>query len=132
MIRLRGRVDRPDPPHLDSARPRSHDAAGTQRARQGDVRETTLVIRHEVGLHARPAALFVQTAGRFASNILVTRDDQTADAKSILSVLTLGVAQGAVVTIRAEGEDETEAIEALRTLVESNFEETERPPGGPR
>jgi len=87
------------------------------------VQEITLTIRHEVGLHARPAALFVKTANRFTSQIVVEKDKQEVNAKSILSVLTLGAGQGAVVTVRAEGEDEVEAIEALRELVVSNFGE---------
>ncbi len=91
----------------------------------GSVPEITLTIRHEVGLHARPAALFVKTANRFKSQIMVEKDGQEVNAKSILSVLTLGVGQGAVVTIRTEGEDEVEAIEALRELVVSNFGEEE-------
>jgi len=89
------------------------------------VQEIALTIRHEVGLHARPAALFVKTANRCKSRITVEKDGQEVNAKSILSVLTLGVGQGAVVTIRAEGEDEMEAIEALRELVMSNFGEEE-------
>lgn len=87
------------------------------------MQEITLTIRHEVGLHARPAALFVKTANRFTSQIVVEKDKQEVNAKSILSVLTLGAGQGAVVTVRAEGEDEVEAIEALRELVVSNFGE---------
>jgi phosphocarrier protein HPr len=89
------------------------------------VPEITLTIRHEVGLHARPAAIFVKAANRFKSQIMVEKDGQEVNAKSILSVLTLGVGQGSVVTIRAEGEDEVEAIEALRELVVSNFGEEE-------
>jgi len=89
------------------------------------VPEITLTIHHEVGLHARPAALFVKTANRFKSQIMLEKDGQEVNAKSILSVLTLGVGQGAVVTIRTEGEDEVEAIEALRELVASNFGEEE-------
>jgi phosphocarrier protein HPr len=96
------------------------------------VKEVTLTIRHEVGLHARPAALFVQTASKFKSSILVTKDEQTTNAKSILSILTLGADHGAVVTIRAEGEDEVEAVEALGKLVESNFGEAGQAPGGRR
>ena len=87
------------------------------------MQEVTLTIHNKVGLHARPAALFVQTANRYKSNIVVIKDEQMANAKSILSVLALGVEQGAVVSIKAEGEDEVEAIEALKELVESNFGE---------
>jgi len=89
------------------------------------VQEVTVTVRHKVGLHARPAALFVQTAKRFSSNVLCTKDGRQADAKSILGILTLGANKGAIVTIRAEGEDEAEAIAALKQLIEDNFGEEE-------
>ena len=85
--------------------------------------ETTLTVRHKVGLHARPAALFVQTAKKFNSDIRVSHDEREANAKSILTVLTLGAEQGAVITIQAEGEDADEALAALTALVEDNFGE---------
>jgi phosphotransferase system HPr (HPr) family protein len=87
------------------------------------MQEVTLIIRNKVGLHARPAALFVRTANRFTSKVVAIKDEHEANAKSILSVLTLGADQGAVVTVRAEGEDEAEAVEALKELVENNFGE---------
>lgn len=89
------------------------------------MQEVTLVVRHEVGLHARPAALFVQTAKRFQSAISVGKDDMEVNAKSILSILTLGVNQDAVIKIKADGEDEEEAVTALEELIESNFGESE-------
>ena len=89
------------------------------------MREVTLTIRNKVGLHARPAALFVQTASKFKSKVSAVKDECEVNAKSILSVLTLGAEQGAVVTIRAEGEDEVEVVEALKELVENNFGEEE-------
>jgi phosphotransferase system HPr (HPr) family protein len=87
--------------------------------------EITLTVRHEVGLHARPAALFVQTAKRFESSIQVFHDEREANAKSILGVLTLGAEQGAVIVVRAEGPDAHQALEALNMLVEGNFEAAE-------
>ena len=87
------------------------------------MREITLTLRNQVGLHARPAALFVQAAKNFKSTIKVSKDDRTVDAKSILSVLTLGAESGAVITIRAEGDDEDLAIAGLQKLIESNFGE---------
>ena len=87
--------------------------------------ETTLTIRHKVGLHARPAALFVQAAKTFQSEIKVTCGQRQANAKSILSVLTLGANQGAVLTVRAEGPDAEQALAALAALVEDNFGEAE-------
>jgi phosphotransferase system HPr (HPr) family protein len=90
--------------------------------------ETTLTVRHKLGLHARPAALFVQTASRFASKIRVTnvtRQNKTADAKSILGVLTIGVGQNHTITLTADGPDAEAAINSLTDLVESNFGEAE-------
>jgi phosphocarrier protein len=87
------------------------------------MRETKLIIRNKVGLHARPAALFVQTANKFKSKVLVVNGERKADAKSILSVLALGAGQGSEVKLITEGEDEAQAIEAIRLLVENNFGE---------
>lgn len=90
--------------------------------------ETTVTIRHKLGLHARPAALFVQTASRFASKITVTnvtRQNKTADAKNILGVLTIGVAQNHTISLTADGPDAEAAIKSLTELVENNFWEAE-------
>ena len=76
-----------------------------------------------MGLHARPAALFVQTAKQFHCDVKVTHGEREANAKSILGVLTLGANQGAVITIRAEGDDAEQSLAALEALVESNFGE---------
>ncbi len=83
--------------------------------------EITLTVNHPVGLHARPAALFVQTSKRFKSDIRIKHKDKETDAKSILGVLTLGASQGATVTIKAEGEDAEEALVEIKKLFDSNF-----------
>ena len=84
------------------------------------------VIKNEVGLHARPAALFVKTVSPFSSDImvenLVTGSDPV-NAKSILSVLSIGVEQNHRVRITAEGDDEDQAISALVDLIERDFKE---------
>jgi phosphotransferase system HPr (HPr) family protein len=85
--------------------------------------EVTVTVNHEVGLHARPASLFVQTAAKFLSDIEVTHGEKTANAKSILTVLTLGAQKGAEITIKAEGGDAEEALTALEQLVLENFGE---------
>lgn len=85
--------------------------------------EIKLEITNEVGLHARPAALFVQTANKFKSTITVKNGDVTANAKSILRVLTLGAGNGAVITVIAEGEDAEQALKALQELLANNFGE---------
>ena len=95
------------------------------------MKETKVIINNKVGLHARPASLFVQTATKFASEIQVScQDSETneireANAKSILGILTLGVYQGMELTIRADGEDEETALQSLVELVENNFGESE-------
>ncbi len=89
------------------------------------MQKTQVVVLHEVGLHARPASLFVSTAGKYQSNIKVRNQTAQGDwgnAKSILKVLTLGVEKGHCIEITAEGPDEEEAIKALEALVRSNFE----------
>ncbi len=83
------------------------------------------VIKNKVGLHARPAALFVQTAKKFESDITVEKDGNKVNAKSILGVLSLGVEQGETITIEIQGEDENQAMEEFRKLIESNFGEEE-------
>ncbi|HET7034218.1 MAG TPA: HPr family phosphocarrier protein [Thermomicrobiaceae bacterium] len=89
--------------------------------------ETRVTITHPAGLHARPAALFVRTSAGFQSAITVRNlaraAARAADAKSILSLMTLGVEHGDEIAITAEGPDEAEAIAALRELVESDFGE---------
>jgi phosphocarrier protein HPr len=85
--------------------------------------EITLTVTHEVGLHARPASVFVQTAAKFSSDIEVTHGETTANAKSILAVLTLGAHKDAEIIIKAEGEDAEDALSALQELVLNNFGE---------
>ena len=85
--------------------------------------EIKLKINHEVGLHARPASMFVQAAANYSSDIEVTHGESTVNAKSILAILTLGVHQGAEIIIRAEGDDAEEALKALEELVMNNFGE---------
>lgn len=85
--------------------------------------ERSVIVTHKVGLHARPASVFVQTAGKFKSDITVSCEDRNANAKSILTVLTLGAHQGAEIMIKADGEDAQDAVDTLVELVESNFGE---------
>ncbi len=85
--------------------------------------ENIVVITNKVGLHARPATLFVQEAARYQARIQVQSGEKSANAKSILGVLKLGASQGATLHLRAEGEDAAEAIQALIALVERKFDE---------
>lgn len=85
--------------------------------------EGTVVVNNKTGLHARPAALFVQTANQFKSDIFIERDGKKVNAKSIMSVMSLAVSQGTTISISAEGVDEREAVESLIQLVEGKFGE---------
>lgn len=70
-------------------------------------------IKNEEGLHARPASDFCKTASKFKSNIVIIKDGEEFEAKSILMVLCAGAAKGDTIEIKAEGEDEREAVDAL-------------------
>ena len=84
-------------------------------------REVT--IKNNVGLHARPATFFIQRANSFKSSIWVEKDDRKVNAKSLLGVLSLGIAKGMPIVISADGADENDALESLCELVNSGFEE---------
>lgn len=79
--------------------------------------EKEVTVVPEEGLHARPAAQFVKTAKGYDSDIKVIKGNNEANAKSSLSLMGLGAAQGDELTIRAEGTDEEEAAEALAELI---------------
>ena len=83
----------------------------------------TFTILNSSGFHARPAGLFVKTASRFRSVIKVVSGKQTANGKSILSLMLLGATPGAEITIEAQGEDEGEALNALAELIAGRFGE---------
>jgi phosphocarrier protein len=80
-------------------------------------------ILNALGLHARAAARFVQTANRFQAAIRVTRGDRTVDGKSIMGILLLAAARGTVLTIAAEGPDAAAAINELCALIAARFGE---------
>lgn len=80
-------------------------------------------IINDLGIHARPASLFVTTATKFNSDISVIYNDKKVDAKSILNVLALSIGKGDTIEIIGNGEDEVEAVEALVELIESGFNE---------
>lgn len=85
--------------------------------------EATAKLINKVGLHARPAALFVRTSKKFKCNIEVERDAIVVDAKSILGVLSLGAEYGSIIKIKASGEDAEVAIRELTALIENKFGE---------
>jgi phosphotransferase system HPr (HPr) family protein len=87
--------------------------------------EAKIKITNQLGLHARAAAQLVRLAGKFKSNIRLTRTDNevTADAKSILSVLTLAASRGTELKLNVEGNDQQEALKAIEEIITSGFGE---------
>jgi len=85
--------------------------------------EETVEIINELGLHARPAALFVQQASKFNADIKVIKDDRVADGKSILDIMMLTARKGSNISIRADGDDAQAAVKALSCLVKNGFHE---------
>lgn len=82
-----------------------------------------VVITNALGLHARAAARFVQTAARFAAQIRVSRGERTVDGKSLMGVLLLAASQGSTLQIDAEGPDAEAALDVLAALVAAGFGE---------
>lgn len=80
-------------------------------------------IVNNVGLHARPATFFIQKANSYKSSIWIEREDHKVNAKSLLGVLSLGIVKDMTVTIIADGADEEEAVNGLKVLIESSFDE---------
>ena len=78
-----------------------------------------LLVKNKQGLHARPAALFVQIANKFDSRITVKRDDEEVNGKSIMGILMLGAEKNSVIIIEAEGDDAPLALEELEKIITS-------------
>jgi len=81
----------------------------------------TVTVSNPEGLHARPADLLVRMASKFKSKILIGKDGELVDCKSILSLLTLGAAQGTELSISADGADAAEALESIAQLFDTGF-----------
>ena len=80
-------------------------------------------INNSVGLHARPATFFVQKANCYKCSIWVEKDDRKVNAKSLLGVLSLGIAKGMTISLIADGQDEDAALDGLTALINSGFAE---------
>ena len=87
--------------------------------------EKLVTICNALGLHARPAGVLSQAANQFSSSIYIQKGLMKVNAKSIMGIMMLAASRGTQLTIRAEGSDEEDAVEALSQLVESGFEEAD-------
>ena len=83
--------------------------------------ETT--IKNRAGIHARPSALIAQTAVKFSSRIFLEKNGNRINAKSIMGIITLAASYGSKITISAEGADEQAAVDAIKNLFETGFNE---------
>jgi phosphocarrier protein HPr len=82
-----------------------------------------IIVRNQLGIHARPAALIVQTTGQFDADVWLEKDGVKANAKSIMSVMMLAASFETRILAKASGKDEQKAIDALVSLFESKFRE---------
>jgi phosphocarrier protein HPr len=86
--------------------------------------EREIKIGNKLGIHARPAAEIVKTAGKFKSNITIIRDDLEVNAKSIMGVMMLAAEFGATIVLRALGDDAEAALDALTAVIVNKFGES--------
>ncbi len=87
--------------------------------------ERVVTVQNPLGIHMRPADVLSRTAQQFDSQIVIEKDGQLIDCKSILSILTLGARQGTQLNLRADGEDAEAAVEVLTELFDRGFDETD-------
>jgi phosphocarrier protein HPr len=90
---------------------------------EGVMTDVMVTIKNRAGIHARPAALIVQTASKFASRIWLEKDGDKINAKSIMGIITLGASYGTPIRIMTDGSDEAAAAAAIKALFEAKFEE---------
>lgn len=82
-----------------------------------------VTITNTIGLHARPATFFIQKANAYKCSVWVEKEDRKVNAKSLLGVLSLGIAQGMTIKLIADGSDENEALDGLQALIDTGFQE---------
>jgi phosphocarrier protein HPr len=87
--------------------------------------ERSVEIKNKLGLHARAAAKLVHTAARFKADIKIRKGDEEVDGKSILGILLLAAGRGSSILLKAEGEDERAALDAVEKLIDARFDEVE-------
>jgi len=89
----------------------------------GDFLTTEVTISNKLGIHARPAAMFVKTANRFACDVFVEKDGEKINGKSIMGLMMLAAGPGSKLTVHAEGHDALQALADLETLLNRKFDE---------
>jgi len=92
-------------------------------AGDGSALTKELLVSNKLGIHARPAALFVKTANRFACNIFVEKDGERVNGKSIMGLMMLAAGPGSKVTVHADGPDASKALAEIENLIKRKFDE---------
>ena len=82
-----------------------------------------MMVQNKLGIHARPAALFVKTANRFSCNVLVEKDGETVNGKSIMGLMMLAAGPGTTLKVLCEGQDAAQAVQELEQLIKRKFDE---------
>jgi len=85
-----------------------------------------VMVKNQVGLHARPATFFIQKANEYKASIWIEKEERRVNAKSLLGILSLGIVGGTTIKVIADGTDEEAAVEALISLVDSGFNDSSR------
>jgi phosphocarrier protein len=88
-----------------------------------DMVERTVTVRNSTGLHARPASMLAELAGRYHSRVWITKEDRQIECDSVLSIMQLIATYNSILIVRVEGEDEEEAINAFEQLINEGFGE---------
>ena len=94
-----------------------------KKAAEGDFLTRELIIINKLGIHARPAALFVKTANRFACEVLVEKDGEKINGKSIMGLMMLAAGPGSKLTVEVRGHDASAAMAELEALIKRKFDE---------
>ena len=89
----------------------------------GSIMTKDLVVANKLGIHARPAAMFVRTANRFSCEIFVEKDGEKVNGKSIMGLMMLAAGPGSKLTVHAQGHDASQALAELETLFNQKFDE---------
>ena len=94
-----------------------------KKATDGDGMTREFLVSNKLGIHARPAAMFVKVANRFSCNIFVEKDGETVNGKSIMGIMMLAAGPGSKLKVTADGNDASQALTELETLVNRKFDE---------
>jgi len=98
--------------------------SGAKKATEAEMKATReLTVQNKLGIHARPAAMFVKTANQFDCDIFVEKDGERVNGKSIMGLMMLAAGHGSKLTVQADGSDANRALQELESLLQRKFDE---------